>query len=96
MLGPNLCPIGSKMVKNRLFSQISSLVSLKVKTESIYNFCFLTEMLLKELFIWAFWDQNVGPGWVKNSKKGFRTSHLTSNPVFPKNKFLNSHSLLTH
>ena len=54
-------------------------------------------MLFKEFLIWAFWGQNVGPGWVKNGKKRcFHTSHLTSNPVFPKNKVLNCHSLLTH
>ena len=54
-------------------------------------------MLFKEFFIWALWAQNVGPGWVKNGKKGcFHTSHLTTNAVFPKNKVLNSHSLLTH
>ena len=54
-------------------------------------------MLLKELFMWAFWGQNVGPGWVKNGKKGcFHTSHLTTNSGFPKNKVLNSHSLLKH
>ena len=42
---------------------------------------------------WAFWGQNVGPGWLKNSTKGyFHTSHLTPNP---KIKFLKSHSLLT-
>ena len=23
----------------------------------------------KEFLIWAFWSQNVGPGWVKNDKK---------------------------
>ena len=28
-------------------------------------------MLFKELLIWAFWGQNVGPGWVKNGKKKF-------------------------
>ena len=46
--------------------------------------------LLKELFIWDFRDQNVGPGLVKNGKNGcFHTSHLiTTNPVFPKTKFL--------
>ena len=38
---------------------------------------------------------NVGPGWVKNGKKScFDTIHYTTNPVFPKNKVLNSHSLL--
>ena len=26
-------------------------------------------MYVKEPFIWAFWDQNVGPGWVKNDEK---------------------------
>ena len=51
-------------------------------------------MFLKELFIWAFWGHNVGPGWVK--KGSFCTSHLTNNPAFPKNKILNSHSLLTN
>ena len=54
-------------------------------------------MQFKEFFTWALWDQNVGPGWVKNDKKGyFHTSHLTTNPFFPKNKILNSHSSLTH
>ena len=53
-------------------------------------------MLLKEFLIWAFWGPDVGPGWVKNGKKGyFHISYLTINPVFPKNKVLNSHSLLT-
>ena len=32
---------------------------------------FLTKMLFKEFLIQAFWDQNVGPGWVKNGKKSF-------------------------
>ena len=50
-------------------------------------------MLFKNFLIWAFWGQNVGPGWVKNGKKGcFHTSHLTTNPVFPKNKVINSQS----
>ena len=57
---------------------------------------FLTKMLLNEFLIWAFWGKNVGPGWVKNSKKGFlHTSHLTTNPVLPKIEVLNSHSVLT-
>ena len=52
----------------------------------------LTKMLLKELFIWTFGGQSVAPGWVKNGKKGcFHTNHLTMNPVFPKNKVLDSH-----
>ena len=43
------------------------------------------------------WDQNVGPGWVKNGKKGYiHTSHLTPNPVFLKKEVLKSHSLLAH
>ena len=46
-------------------------------------------MLLKELFIWAFRGQNVGPGWVKNGKKGcFRTSHLLPTQFSLKTKFL--------
>ena len=50
-------------------------------------------MLLKELYIWAFCGRNVGPGWAKNGKKGcFHASHLAANPVFPKNKVLNSQS----
>ena len=33
----------------------------------------------------------MGPGWVKNGKKGyFYTSHLTPNPVFPKKEVLKS------
>ena len=89
----------SKMAKNWLFSSISLyLVSFNVTNGIIIQFrSFLTKMLLKELNIWAFWIQNVGPGWVKNGKKGcFHTSHLTINPVSPKNKVLNSHSLLAH
>ena len=51
-------------------------------------------MLFKESLIWALWGQNVGPGWVKNGKKGcFHTNLLTTNPIFPKNKVLNSQSL---
>ena len=54
-------------------------------------------MLFKEFLIWTLWGQNVAPRWVKNGKKGcFHTSHLTTNPVFPKNKVRNSHSLLTN
>ena len=34
---------------------------------------FLTKMLFNELFIWALWGQNVGPGWVKNGKSCFPT-----------------------
>ena len=50
-------------------------------------------MLLKELFIWAFWGQNMGSDWIKNGRKGcFQTSQLTSNPVFIKSKVLNSQS----
>ena len=49
-------------------------------------------MLFEEFFIWVIWDQNVGPGWFKNGKKGyFHTSHLTTNPAFPKNKVPNTH-----
>ena len=44
-----------------------------------------------------FGGQNVGPGWVKNDKKGyFRTSPLTVNPVFTKKEVLKSNSLLKH
>ena len=54
-------------------------------------------MLLKELFIWAFWSQNVGPDWVKNVKKVcLHTIHLTANPALPKIKVLNNYSLLKH
>ena len=57
----------------------------------------MLKMLFKEFLIRALSGQTVGPGWVKNGKKDFfHTSHLTANPVFPKNKVLNSHSLLTH
>ena len=52
-------------------------------------------MLFKESLIWALWGQNVCPGWVKNGKRGcFHTNDLTTNPIFPENKVLNSHSLL--
>ena len=47
-------------------------------------------MLFKESLIWALWGQNVGPGWVKNGKKGcFHTSHLNTNPVFSIKQVLN-------
>ena len=53
-------------------------------------------MMFKEFLIWAFYGQNVGPGWLKIGKKGFfHTSHLSANPVLPKNKILNSRSVLT-
>ena len=46
-------------------------------------------MLLKELFISAFWVQNVGQSWVKIDKECcFKTNRLTTNSVFPKEKFL--------
>ena len=50
-------------------------------------------MLFKEFPIRAFWGQNVGPGWVKNDKKGYNIQ-VTPNLVLPKNKVPNSHSLL--
>ena len=57
---------------------------------------FLTKILFKKLLIWAFLGQNVGAGWIKNGKKGFLlTSHLSANPVLPKNEVLNNHSVLT-
>ena len=48
-------------------------------------------MLCKEFLIWAFCDQNVGPTWVSGRKGCFHTSHLATDPVFPKSKVLNSH-----
>ena len=52
---------------------------------------------LRNSIFGLFWDQNVGPGWVKNDKNVyFHTSHLTPNSVFPKEEVLKSHSLLTH
>ena len=51
-------------------------------------------MLCKELLIQAF-GPNCGSRLGQNGKKGcFHTSHFTTNPVFPKNKVRNSHSLL--
>ena len=82
--------------KKLIIFQNFTLVSQKVTKLIIWFLSFLTKMLLKKLFIWVFWGQNVGPGWVKNSKKEcFQTSHLTTNSVCPKSKVLNSHSLLT-
>ena len=54
-------------------------------------------MLFKKFLIWAFQVQNVGPGWVKNGKKKvfFHTSHLSANPVLPKNEAPDNHSVLT-
>ena len=52
-------------------------------------------MLFKEFLISSFWGQNVGPGCVKNGKKGFfHTSHLCANPVLLRNELLSSHSVL--
>ena len=63
----------------------------------IQRLSFLTKMLLKAFLIWAFWGQDVGPGWVANGKKGcFHMSHFNKNPIFAKNKVLNSYSFLTH
>ena len=46
-------------------------------------------MLFEEFLTWAFWVQDVGPGLVKNDKKGcFHTTHHTINRVFPKHKDL--------
>ena len=74
-----------------------SLSVLKVIKLIIIEFLFfLIEMLCKKFLIWALWGQNRGSGWVKNGKKDFHTSHCTTNPAFPKNKVLNSYSLLTH
>ena len=51
-------------------------------------------MQFKEFYIWAFWGQNVGLGWVKNRKKRFfHTSHLSANPVLPKNEIFIGHSV---
>ena len=71
--------------------------SLEVKIDNNIISVFLEKMLLNEFLIWTWWDQNVGPGWVKNRKNGgFHTSHLPINPVFPKTKVCNSHSLLMY
>ena len=51
-------------------------------------------MQFKEFFIWTFSDQIMFPGWVKNGKKA-PTTTLTTSPVFPKNKVLNTHNFLT-
>ena len=73
-----------------------ALFSLKVSKLIIIilSLSFLTKILFKESFIWAFWVQYVVRGWVKNGKGCFYTCHLTTNPVFSKNKVLNNHSLL--
>ena len=55
-------------------------------------------MLIKKSLIWAFKGQNMSPGCVKNGKKKkvfFHTSHLSANPVLPKNEVLKNHSGLT-
>ena len=53
-------------------------------------------MSFKEFLIWVLRGQHVGSGWVQNGKKScFHTSHLITNPVFPKNKVIDSHILLT-
>ena len=46
-------------------------------------------MLFKEFLVWAFWVQNLVPGWVKNGKKSFFFIPVTFLPM-PKNKVLNS------
>ena len=46
-------------------------------------------MLVKELFILAFWGRNVCPGWVKNSKKVVLiTPILLPSQFFLKTEFL--------
>ena len=57
---------------------------------------FLIKMLFKEVLIWAFWCKNVAHVGSKMTKKGFfHTSHLSANPVLPKNEVLNSHIVPT-
>ena len=98
----NLPIFGSKIAKSDYFQGFY--FSQSVLSHIIGNniaFVFLIDwklrFFLKEFLIYAFLGQNVGPVWVKNDKKGyFHTSHFTPNPVFPKNKVLNSLSLLTH
>ena len=80
-----LSHLGRKWQKSDILFNNFTLVSRKV-----------TKMLFKIFLIWVFRGQNVGPGWVKNGKKGFfHTSHLSANPVLPKNEVLNNHSVLT-
>ena len=56
---------------------------------------FLIKMLFKEFLIWAFWGQNVAHVGSKMAKKDFfHTSHLSANPILPKNEVLNSHIVL--
>ena len=53
---------------------------------------FLTKMLFKKSLIWAFKGQNMSLG----KKKGFfRTSHLSANPVLPKNEVLKMKFIVT-
>ena len=87
---------GAKMGKKLIIFNNFILVSLKVTKLIIISFLsFLIKMLFKKFLIWAFQGQNVGAGWVKNDKKGFlHTSHLSANPVLPKNEALNNHSVL--
>ena len=41
-------------------------------------------MLFKESLIWAFWGQNLGPGWVKNGeKKSSQPAQPYYQPSFP-------------
>ena len=53
-------------------------------------------MQFKEFYIWAFWGQK----WKKigskmEKKRFFHTSHLSANPVLPKNEIFISHSVPT-
>ena len=85
---PSLVGQHVQPLKNNYFKPCVALVFIRDRK---LKFC------LRNSIFGLFWDQNVGPGWVKNDKNVyFHTSHLTPNSVFPKEEVLKSHSLLTH
>ena len=72
---------GISMVSHTLGNNIASVFLRDWKLK----FC------LRNSIFGPFGGQNVGPGWVKNGKKGyFHTSHL----ILPKKEVLKNHSLL--
>ena len=68
-LGPHVYPIwiknGKKLVIFKNFTLVSQSLSHKIDNSIIS--VFLTKILFKEFLTWAFWGQDVDPGWVKNS-----------------------------
>ena len=65
----NFCQIWVKNSKKQIIFKNFTLDNQSLNHKIDDNIIsFLTKMLLKELFIWAFWGQDMGPGWIKNGQ----------------------------